>query len=412
MMRLWRSRSAARLEEEEHREIPRPDEPGTPAVRLLELQRTIGNQAVLRMLQNRGEPLEEPVRQEMESRFGRDFSNVRVHSGSNAAESAQALQARAYTVGDQIVYGAGQYDPHTHEGRKLLAHELTHVAQQPDGAAPPASDSLRVSDPSEPAEAEAHSLSDRVARGEAVVPAVTANNVVARDRDQSQSKPQVQGPDAQPEQSKPEPETADLTARLDKIAQNYRDMIADARKKGYNVAADNLQRFLDGAGGVKKLDVPWLRGFDATKDAERVNQKRFEGSLDKLAKPMGHGDSKTLEDHWDRMYTASQSTELYYASGTSTIRSTGKFGLDAIEDIVNIGGSVKHHWYDPYDWHEGLGAFVPGYGNISDADALLLQKYRGAKPFMMEADWTERLQGLYTHHNYWFDSSDYTGSGP
>jgi hypothetical protein len=59
-----------------------------------------------------------------------------------------------------------------------------------------------------------------------------------------------------------------------------------------------------------------------------------------------------------------------------------------------------------------LGAYVPGFGNISDEDALMLQKYRGAKPFMMEADWTQGLSGTYTKHSYWFDSSEYTWSGP
>jgi hypothetical protein len=127
---------------------------------------------------------------------------------------------------------------------------------------------------------------------------------------------------------------------------------------------------------------------------------------------MGHADYKTLQDHWDRLFTATQLTELYYASGTSTIRSTGRFDLEGLENTVNIGGSVNHHWYDPYDWHAGLGAYVPGFGNVSDEDALLLQKYRGAKPFMMEADWTQQLAGVYKHRRYWFDSSDYTWSGP
>lgn len=66
----------------------------------------------------------------MESRFGHDFSQVRVHTGSAAERSSQALNARAYTVGNNIVFGSGQFAPNTSEGRKLLAHELTHVVQQ------------------------------------------------------------------------------------------------------------------------------------------------------------------------------------------------------------------------------------------------------------------------------------------
>lgn len=66
----------------------------------------------------------------MEPRFGHDFSQVRVHTGMQAAVSASSLRARAYTVGKNLVFGAGQYAPGTSAGRNLLAHELTHVVQQ------------------------------------------------------------------------------------------------------------------------------------------------------------------------------------------------------------------------------------------------------------------------------------------
>ncbi len=66
----------------------------------------------------------------MEPRFGHDFGRVRVHVGARAAESADALRARAYTLGNRIVFGAGQYTPTTPSGRLLIAHELTHVLQQ------------------------------------------------------------------------------------------------------------------------------------------------------------------------------------------------------------------------------------------------------------------------------------------
>jgi hypothetical protein len=70
----------------------------------------------------------------MEERFGHDFSRVRVHTDAEAAESAQILNARAYTVGRDVVFAAGEYAPHDDLGRRLLAHELTHVVQQSSGA--------------------------------------------------------------------------------------------------------------------------------------------------------------------------------------------------------------------------------------------------------------------------------------
>src|SRR5439155_9665361 len=66
----------------------------------------------------------------MEPRFGRDFSTVRVHTDSRAAASARAVDALAYTVGNDVVFGGGRFAPSTGAGRQLLAHELTHVMQQ------------------------------------------------------------------------------------------------------------------------------------------------------------------------------------------------------------------------------------------------------------------------------------------
>ena len=77
-----------------------------------------------------GKPLEPGLRRDMEQNFGWDFSTVRVHLGATAERSARDVNARAYTVGDKMVFGAGEFNPGTREGRRLLAHELTHVVQQ------------------------------------------------------------------------------------------------------------------------------------------------------------------------------------------------------------------------------------------------------------------------------------------
>ena len=77
-----------------------------------------------------GQALEPGVRRRMESAFGRDFSQVRVHNDPAAARSAAGLQAQAYTQGRDIYFGAGRYAPQTGAGQRLLAHELAHVAQQ------------------------------------------------------------------------------------------------------------------------------------------------------------------------------------------------------------------------------------------------------------------------------------------
>ncbi|MGW0641367.1 eCIS core domain-containing protein [Streptomyces badius] len=171
----------------------RPGE-GTPADRLpdtlLALQRTTGNAAVLRMLQRDrhrhgpdcghqqpgakpvqrsavhdvlrapGRPLDAPLREEMESRLGSDFSDVRLHTDSAARASAAEVGARAYTSGNHVVIGDGGGDKHT------LAHELTHVIQQRQGrvAGTDNGSGLSVSDPGDRFEREAEANAVRVMR--------------------------------------------------------------------------------------------------------------------------------------------------------------------------------------------------------------------------------------------------------
>ena len=82
------------------------------------------------VLRSLGRPLDQKTRTFFESRFGYDFSNIRIHVDAPAAESARAVNAVAYTVGDSIAFGTGHYSPQTIEGRRLIAHELAHSIQQ------------------------------------------------------------------------------------------------------------------------------------------------------------------------------------------------------------------------------------------------------------------------------------------
>ena len=112
------------------------------------------------VLGSAGKPLAAPVRQDMESRFDTDFSDVRLHTGAAAARSASAIGARAYTSGSHVVLGAGGGDMHT------LAHELTHVVQQRQGpvSGTDQGHGLKVSDPSDKFERAAEENAHRVMR--------------------------------------------------------------------------------------------------------------------------------------------------------------------------------------------------------------------------------------------------------
>jgi len=104
-----------------------------------------------------GHPLEPTTRAFFERRFDRDFSGVRIHTDDAAAQSARAVNALAYTSGDHIVFGAGQYGGGSQRRMRLLAHELTHVVQQKH--MPPLGG---VSDPGDAAEGEAERNADRL----------------------------------------------------------------------------------------------------------------------------------------------------------------------------------------------------------------------------------------------------------
>lgn len=145
---------------------------------VLRLQRTAGNAAVVATLEDdrearspvmgvigrgSGQPLEAPVRQRMEASFGADFSGVRVHTEDSAHASARAVDALAYTVGNEIVLGEDDApDSPTHE--RTLAHELTHVVQQRSGTVDgtPVAGGISISSPADRFEAAAEATADVV----------------------------------------------------------------------------------------------------------------------------------------------------------------------------------------------------------------------------------------------------------
>ena len=103
------------------------------------------------VLRSPGQPLDTPTRAFMEPRFGHDFSGVRIHADAQAARSAEAVNALAYAVGRDVVFDAHQYQPQSMEGKKLIAHELSHVVQQ--GADPTAAnEATSISHPTDATE--------------------------------------------------------------------------------------------------------------------------------------------------------------------------------------------------------------------------------------------------------------------
>jgi hypothetical protein len=111
------------------------------------------------VLRSPGVPIDPATRAFMEPRFGQDFSRVRVHTGAKASESAKAVDALAYTVGQHVVFKEGHYNPGVARGRALLAHELAHVGQQESA---PVSGPLRIANSKSASERQAADASAQV----------------------------------------------------------------------------------------------------------------------------------------------------------------------------------------------------------------------------------------------------------
>ena len=180
----------------------RPSMAHLDASSLLHLQRLAGNAGVVQMLADEaaagaqdeqaspvhdvvgkggGSPLDEGVRSTMESSFGQDFSDVRVHTDSQASKSAEAVGANAYTVGSDIVFRSGHFDSSSPTGQRTIAHELSHVVQQRSGPVDgtDAPGGIRLSDPGDRFERAADATADQVLSGSGPASAPATGNGTA-----------------------------------------------------------------------------------------------------------------------------------------------------------------------------------------------------------------------------------------
>jgi hypothetical protein len=172
----------------------------------MHLQKTAGNEAVASALEEQqpsmvknvvgsggGSPLDRDTRGFMEARLGADFGDVRVHTDSRASDSAKSVQAYAYTVGNDVVFQSGKYQPESDSGKRMLAHELTHVVQQRSGpvAGTPATGGIKISHPSDRFEQAAEASADRVMSLNAPAP-ITGGAPASVQREESEEE-EVQG---------------------------------------------------------------------------------------------------------------------------------------------------------------------------------------------------------------------------
>lgn len=335
------------------------------------------------VLRGSGRPLDDGTRADMESRLGADFSDVRIHTGSAARASASEIGARAYTSGNHIVLGDGGGDRHT------LAHELTHVIQQRQGpvAGTDNGAGLRVSDPSDRFEREAEANAVRVMRAPARETAPTAEEASVP---AAAGQPYVQralNHTAQPTAARFEAET-DSTGRAVRS-----EMITDGSLAGSSPSQDP-----PGYDYIRSLNLTsqWIR-------FHLVNEKAGgPGTANNLV-PAAQGDNqnyeKTIEKDLKADVTKAAASpgdyvyfgvQVHYNHPAPT---TGSAGQLAAAFAFPSGLTIAHEHYKPATgWqaakHNGAGftfqvrqpadTRVPR--PLSGIDLAVLQQYTGLPP--------------------------------
>lgn len=207
-----------------------------------------------------GQPLEPPLRDEMEQRFSHDFSSVRVHQDAAAAESASHVNALAYTVGDHLVFGQNQYAPSSGEGQELLAHELAHVVQQRSNTH--ASDETHVLE-SKSAETEANRAASSVRAGRSVAMSplpVTSGKVLQRQPPKAEQKP-AQNIDQMP---------------MGMYVDAYGSAVYDMDYKSVKGGLSKWIRVSFTFGGTVQIDINIDAISDETETAEQMVQDMFD----------------------------------------------------------------------------------------------------------------------------------------
>jgi len=328
--------------------------------------------AAVRAAEWGGAPLPREVRSYFEPRFGYDFSRVRVHADGVASDGARAVKARAYTIGCDIVFGSGEYAPAMMEGKRLLAHELTHVVQQ--GAAPAAGQSPTWS---------------------AMVPSATGAPGIQRKLECNLEPIEKECAGAASACSSAKDYCATKYPNSKDLDKLHADAVTGANgyKSKFPNAADNLLHFLDGSGTEKVMKVDIFRDHPATQQKYGVHMAKF---MEGAKKRFESGELKIGGPAVEMVWTDTANAfsldynDLGLAVGGYTLCS--KVSASA-KDPKEVGGSSDFLWvrfdpwtiqaFDCYNWDPGKGIALPF---ATDNDLCCLENAGRGKHFRVRTD--------------------------
>jgi len=353
------------------------------------------------VLNSPGQALDRETQSFMEPRFGHDFSGVRVHTDERAAESARSVNALAYTVGRDIVLGAGQYAPTTMAGRRLLAHELAHTIQQSNtgSVVQRLAGKLQVNTLGDAYKQEADAAASLVVasptRQNMPVSLNQRNNwripVLQRKAecslnhiDKECNNAAKQCMSVQDECKKRYPQPSDIDEMIKKGKEKSKELAS----VGPNAAA-NMLHFLDNTGTELVMPANVFANHKATKAQLLTHREKFlEGAKRRLEAGTLAPDALSEEIVWTdtaNAFSFLKQDDLGYAVGGYTLcskvrvkaRTVGpnKFEVSFVEWNIQA--------FDCYNWDPGKGIGVPG---ASDTDMCCIENAGKAKHFRIRTD--------------------------
>ncbi|NVB80245.1 MAG: DUF4157 domain-containing protein [Kofleriaceae bacterium] len=285
-----------------------------------------------------GSALPSDLRTQFESSLGADLSDVRIHTGQESQDAANAVGAKAYTIGQDIHFGASYYDPSSSSGQHLLAHEVAHTAQQ-RGGSPTRQNKLEVSTSADGAELEADRAADAMLAGQRAT--VTPNTSLARKvlRDEAEEElPQVKS-------LQEHIESDDRPAAANRDTQyNYEDVqdskgevkssdpvVANAKQNG---ALSKLQRLAEEMSMAKPLYMSWIESAAAASTIAKAAQlnigtpEAYRPAVQKMGDEMKSGSEK-----------GRQLAALAASQNKISAASVKAAGLGITEAIAKVSGA-------------------------------------------------------------------------
>lgn len=332
-----------------------------------------GGEASIDAINSGGVPLPESTRAFFEPRFGVNFRGVRIHHDDRADTAARAVNARAFTRGADVVFRQGEFQPDTHEGQRLLAHELAHVVQQ--GAAQLVGHAEPLGDAAGPGLQRTHA---------AVIQRAVSCNVDHLDKECGNAAATCAT--IQDGYCKSHyPSDKDIEALYTKTKAGIA-----AKSSSYPNAAANLTHYLDGSGSEKVMPFAIVKADDSCQDKLKGEHrdKFIEGAQKRLADGRLKPGGPAVEMAWTgtaNAFHVLSFTDLGLALGGYTLCSRVK-----VSAVDKGGGSVEIHFdewkvqaFDCYNWDPGKGI---GVGGFDDNDLCCLENAGKAKHFRVRTD--------------------------